>query len=556
MIDASVAVPEREKGSERSFAKLLPLLIPSLYSLIVAYLLTRHDTFEEWDGVMQLFAGREIVAGLGYNGWTSHFWPPLYSFLIGLADIFMSGFAAAKLISALSGVFLLYIVHHLTLELTGNRVTGTLSQAFLAVNPLFLTASIQAENHMLDSLFFVMALLLLLRALRIPQSDERERLKGLFIVGLVAGLAGLTRYTSYILYPLGAAAVLLAGLSYSHKRASSTLSLVASFSAGFVVVSLPWWLYNTIANGAPLHSWQYMNIGSRLYPNGREWWWSAQAGFDGLWDIFRRYPDAYLKNFKLNLLESYTLLTAPAILGALAPLGIPSALEFLLRLRPRQGFIVFGGLTLFICLVSQAFVFSEVFLNWTVILTSLSTVFLYNYLRSLGKKYANLRRFHFDKMVIAAFLAWGILFTHETTMSYIANDDIDGGQLVDRAEVTRALNAYDAELSNKYIMAIHPARAYYAETNWLMLPLHYRGSLEELVAYEGLSSRVLDFAPKYPSTVQHPRPAADYLIFDTAASRHLRQFSFLLDAKSDAIPNHFKTVYRSPRVVVFRVAAD
>ena len=62
----------------------MPWFVPITYSFIALILIIfYHTTFEEWDGVIQLFAGREIFQGYNYIGWPSHFWPPLYSFLIG-----------------------------------------------------------------------------------------------------------------------------------------------------------------------------------------------------------------------------------------------------------------------------------------------------------------------------------------------------------------------------------------------------------------------------------------------------------------------------------------
>ena len=69
------------------FSRVYGIWIPLLYAVILIPLFFLHDTFEEWDGVMQFFAGREILTGFGYNGWTSHFWPPLYSLLIGIGSL-------------------------------------------------------------------------------------------------------------------------------------------------------------------------------------------------------------------------------------------------------------------------------------------------------------------------------------------------------------------------------------------------------------------------------------------------------------------------------------
>ena len=148
--------------------------IPLLFLLVVLFASYFHDTFEEWDGVMQFFAGKEIVTGFGYNGWTSHFWPPLYSLLIGLGALLMPGFQAAKAISIIASVATLLIAYHFAFELSGNKKVGLLTQLFLFLNPLFIVSAMQAENHMIDTLFFVSATFLLLRAINIGNTNFKQ----------------------------------------------------------------------------------------------------------------------------------------------------------------------------------------------------------------------------------------------------------------------------------------------------------------------------------------------------------------------------------------------
>lgn len=54
-------------------AKYNSLTIPALYFFTILILSYFHTTFEEWDGVMQYFSGKEMFSGGGYHGWTSHF---------------------------------------------------------------------------------------------------------------------------------------------------------------------------------------------------------------------------------------------------------------------------------------------------------------------------------------------------------------------------------------------------------------------------------------------------------------------------------------------------
>jgi len=327
---------------------LKPTIIPLLFAIAAVIVAYFHDTFEEWDGVMQLFAGREIFQGLGYQGWTSHFWPPLYSFLVGLLDLFIDGFWAAKIVSIISGSILLYVVYKFAVFLTSNSKVGILSQAFLALNPLYFLSTIQAENHMLDSLFFVTGLFLLLRAV------ENRSTRSFIIVGIIFALACLSRYTSYILLPL---ALIIVFLSFNLKNA---IKMSLAFLLPFLVVSLPWYYVNMVNNGSPLFTWQYMNIGSAVVDSNHfRWWWLTQAKYNGIQDIIVSHPIPYLKNFLMNCIRSGVIILISA--KVLAPAVFPALFDGFINMKSKLFFPLIGGLFLFVVLVSQAFVFDQVF---------------------------------------------------------------------------------------------------------------------------------------------------------------------------------------------------
>jgi len=515
--------------------------IPLLYALLLLPLFFLHDTFEEWDGVIQFFAGREILTGSGYNGWASHFWPPLYPLLVGLGNLFIHGFAAAKLVSAVSSILLLYVAYEIAVELSNEKTTGLLTQLFLCLNPLYVLSSLQAENHMLDSFFFVSGLLFLLKSLK------EKNAKTLLATGLLCGLAGLSRYTSYALVPTSLIVLML----ILDLKKAIRLSLV--FVLGFALVSLPWWYYNTLANGSPLHTWQYMNIGAAVVPKiegKQEWWWSTQSRFNGILGIVSAMPLAYLRNFARNVISSSKLLLMSA--GVLVPFALPAVFASVIKLK-RNALVALVGLTsMYIVVVSQAFVFEQVFLSWTVIMTSLSVMFLLDYVDSCEKRYAFLKRCRCIVWVIACLSVAGSILTFYRIVPYIS-DKSDGGQLADSQSVTKALREHDPNIETKFIMAIHPARAYYVGAKYLMIPLYYEGSLDGLVTYEGMSERVKTYAQKYPSTIANSKIRADYVIYDINVKRCLPQFAFLLDPSSKKVPRNFKVVYRSGKVVVYEV---
>jgi hypothetical protein len=524
------------------FSRVYSIWIPLLYAVILIPLFFLHDTFEEWDGVMQFFAGREILTGFGYNGWTSHFWPPLYSLLIGIGSLFIPGFEAAKLISIIASILLLYVAYEFAMELSNETKVGLLTQLFLILNPLYVLSSFQAENHMLDSFFFVFGLLLFLKSLKKPNN------RTFFVTGLICGFAGLSRYTSYTLVPIE---IIVLFLFLDHKK-SIKYSLMLVF--GFTLINLPWWYYNTIINGSPLHTWQYMNIGfgvtQTINISPEKWWWSEQSKFNGILDIISAMPFAYFKNFARNVIKSGMWLVVSA--GVLAPFTIPAIFESCITLKPEIVLTLLGLLTLFVALVSQAFVFDQVFLSWSVVMTVLSVMFLLKFVGMCQNQYQFLARCRLVILVIVSLSVAGLALTSYRIVSYI-NDKNDGGELADNDLVTKAIRKYDSNIETKYIMAIHPARAYYAGSKFLMIPLYYQGTVEGLVAYEGLSDRVITYAPKYPSVMANSDLRADFIIYDIATQRYLPQFSYLLNPSSDKIPENFRVVYQSKQAVVYEI---
>jgi len=489
---------------------------------------------------MQLYAGNEIITGLGYNGWASHFWPPLYPLLIGLGALLVPGFQAAKAISIIAGVVTLLIAYYFAIELSGSKKVGLLTQLFLSLNPLFFLSTIQAENHMINTLFFVSAIFLLFRAINIEDTNFRTFL----YLGFIVGLAGLCRYTSYALVPI----VILSIFLFINRRA---FALFSAFLIGFITISLPWWTYNVTINGSPFYTWQYMNIGSHVFPNRAEWWWDAQANFDGVVDIIAAYPLLYIKNFMGNVFNSGILIVVTS--GILAPFIIPAIFDSFLSIKFKNFLILFGGYAVFVLLVSQAFVFDQVFLSWVVIFTPLIIVFLVKYTAKSQEKYELIKKYHLGTVFVILLCIGGLTVTSWKIVRYVSTDDFDGGQLVRESEVTQALIEYDSDIEKKYVMSVHPARAYYSGSNWLMSPLYYEGSIHGFVQYENTHRRIKEYAPKFPSRSDISSLKADYLIYDIALKRHLPLFSFLLEKQSEETPANFNLIFWSPEVVVYEI---
>jgi hypothetical protein len=522
--------------------------LPLLYGLTLLALAPVHSMFSEYTGPMQYFSGKELLSGGGYHGWASEFWPPLFSLLIGSIGLFWSGFFAGKLISIVSGSLLLWVAYEAAADFSGLESVRLWAQMFLGSSPIYLSESLQADNHMLDALIFNCGLLLFLRSAR------EARIIGLFLAGTVCGLAGLTRYTSYVL-------VLLPCSLLGFQRPGRAVGFGASFIAGFAMASLPWWLYNAAYNGSPVHTLQYLNVYVGTFGKFTNslpilWHWMAALNNGGPMAMIVGHPGAYTRNVIRNIPAAVRLLIAMA--GALGFFVAPGVLECLLRLKPSESFAIFGTLVVSVVTVSQAYINPYMLLPWNPLMVMVGAAFLVPYLSRLEDRFPRLVALHARRWAVSLLLLVNLTLCVRALKEY-RDEPLTDRPLVHLDEITRALKNHDPDIGSKVIMAIDPARAYYAGAKYLATPFEYVGSVDGLVDYKGISQRMRHYAPKYPSSMDESSLRADYLVYTRLDESNpwqpqdSAQFAFLLDAKSSQIPSNFRPIYQSPEAVVYEV---
>jgi hypothetical protein len=523
------------------------LWIPVIYAITLIGLSQFHRVFDEWGGVMLYFSGREIIAGMGYHGWTSYFWPPLFSFLIGVGSLILPGFLAGKLISILSASALLFVAFHFAGEMFHRKEIGWWAQAFLTVSPIYVYQSLLAHNHMLDALLFVTGLYLFLRSLRDPKPVS------FLIAGLACGLAGLTRYTSYVLFALPLITfVVKPGFWRAAKWG-------VAFWIGFIVICLPWWYANTADNGSPFYSLEHLNICTAVVAhspgNNDSLWWCANQNLKGIADLVAAYPREYVRNFVNNVFQSIKLLIEYG--GVLALFVVPAVFESIFFVEPRHWMTIFGVLASSVTLVSQAFVNEWYLLGWIAPIIVITVMFVLKYLDRIMENFPNLKKYHVSHVFLAFLVLAGLGLTLKRLVTFTL-EDRDYLLLGDIERVTQALKEHDSNLQSKVVMANDPVWAYYAGSKYLVTPEDYEGTLEAMVSYSGISEQVKNYAPKYPTSMAKSKLQADYLIYFKTPTiwigpRELPQFSFLLNPGSDKIPNNFELVYQSPDVVAYEI---
>lgn len=540
----STAIPTRATLASLS-KRLLTfpgLVIPSIYFVALLALSRLHTRFDEWGGVMQFFAGQELVAGRGYRGWASHFWPPMFSALIGLGGHLVSPFLAGKLISIVASTLLVAVTYALALQLTGDRRVALWSQAFLVLNPLYARESIGAHNHLLEPLFLVTGLWLSLEGARERAISKQA------LAGLLCGLAALARYTSYALLAVPCLVALRL-----HRERGRAAALAMAFWIGFAVVSLPWWYEDTRLNGSPLATWEALNVCSAVMtpePHTlRSLWWCSEQPIDGVLGIARAYPIEYLRNMKRNIGQSIVdLATSTAIL---APFVIPALFWAPFLAQPADWIVMFGTLAAYLGLVVQDHAEVRYLLAWIPLLTVMSVSLLITYLDRCAQRVPAFGRHHLAVGLMAALWLIGAWESKGAIVSDLRGEWSEM-PIARVRQATKALRRHDPDLKNKTIMASDPAWAFYAGSRYLATPLGYGGTVEGLANYEGVSDRVRVYAPKYPADLSTFR--AGYFVYTKPIRGDgLSRFSFLLDPSSDRIPSSFAPVYRSPEVVVYRI---
>lgn len=544
-------------GTEGLFGRLASLLAelplpspeyrtPLVYFAVLVIAASFHSTFWEWGGVMQVFEGREILHGQGIHGWASHFWPPLFALLTGIGGLVMPAFTAGKIIGACSSASLLLVTYKLALLMFGDRREAILSQVFVALNPLYAYESFQAHNHMLDAFLFVSGLYLFLTSLR------THSLRAMVCAGALCGLAALSRYQSLVLLALPVVLLLR-----SARR--DALRYSTAFFLAFAAVSSPWWIYNTIQNGSPFNTWEYLNLGAVLFPGERaRWWWNAQSAYHGTLDLIKAFPGSYARNSLYNL--GYCAKAFLAYGGITSVFVIPGIYDSILTLDRKVATALYTLSGCMLILVCQVFLPNYELLSSIVLFTPLSVAFGARYSGQVARRLPRFTRIRVEQVLFGCLLLAGLTLT--LLKCYLTlRDPSAGGVLPEARSVARVLRHRDPAIGSKVVMAIDPGVAYHAGSEYLETPGYFEGSLDDMVNYRGLSREVRSHAAKYPSNLPDSLLRADYLYYTRVTSDPLSpfpesepaQFSFLFDTSSSKIPADFRLVYRSDDAVVYEI---
>lgn len=168
------------------------------------------------------------------------------------------------------------------------------------------------------------------------------------------------------------------------------------------------------------------------------------------------------------------------------------------------------------------------------------------------KNYMNIPELITVIIVLSSLFMSGFL-AQQYISSYLENQRDDYGQLADYQTISQILKDLDPFLEKKYVMAMNPAYSYYCGSGFLMVPLYYNGSLEDMVQYKDLAPKIIEYAPKFTPSSFSPPLRADYFIYTCSLQRFLPQYDFLFNPDSPQIPSNFRLIYNTRQVVVYSV---
>ncbi|MGD0765213.1 MAG: glycosyltransferase family 39 protein [Dehalococcoidia bacterium] len=207
-------------------------------------------------------AGDQWVAGPGGNA--TSFLPPGWPLSLGAAfALFGTHLLVAKLLNVVAGVITVYLAYRIG-ELLFGRTAGLLGAALLAFYPSLIYWSSTVYSDIYFTMWFSLAVFVLLRT---REMTGRRLIAGTVLLGLVTGVATLTRGQGVLLVPL---VFVFWALFRGWRQAFEWAALVV---AGAAVVVLPWTVRNVATFHAPVvvsvNDGFNLRIGHSPYATGR-----------------------------------------------------------------------------------------------------------------------------------------------------------------------------------------------------------------------------------------------------------------------------------------------
>lgn len=242
------------------YRRYLPVAIVLVVFLLIEVILFRVHSFPlargETDGIgyMARAAGPLFQA--------DPFHGPGYSLAIRVVQSTgLAPFASAKSVSLASAVVFL-LATWLILKSLGSQQEALLAVLFIAFSPMTLVRGVTILSDMMAASLFLSTLALLV----VP---KEVRIQHFILAGVLAGLAYLTRYIYVI--TLAVPLICLLFRPREEPRRSSGIGRILLYYLGFLVITLPWFIFMSRIKGNPFWNENYLNIAFKMHEHARGW---------------------------------------------------------------------------------------------------------------------------------------------------------------------------------------------------------------------------------------------------------------------------------------------
>ncbi len=282
--------------------RIIALIIGSLFVVMMAWIsFTQHriggygvETDFYWDYApaadnlthLEIDLDRHRYRGPGY---------PLILAIMSSAT--GDSFTAGRIISLLAAIIVMVITWRLTKDLFGPG-WGVWAIIALALNCTFIEYTFRVGTDM----FFTALCALFFYLLTIE-----PKMRNVFLVGLIAGYAFLTRYN-------GAALVLVSiiWVVFSHSNRKKRLKRIGCFSAGLALTLLPWIVLLYFRTGNPFYNLNSMNIAYEVFGRGKvawdQFWFVGEGEYpSGIFDLVISFPKELISTLLANFFHHFQM---------------------------------------------------------------------------------------------------------------------------------------------------------------------------------------------------------------------------------------------------------
>jgi 4-amino-4-deoxy-L-arabinose transferase-like glycosyltransferase len=317
-------IAERKPLLERNEYVILAVLLIITFMLRF-YVLPAREVIE-YDGVHWAMLGKNLFSGKGYTepeGIFQWYYPPLYPINLGIFWLFLKNAElAGGMVSLVYGTLLPVLVYLLTRSLYGKKAAVTAAILIAFYPPLVDVSS----AVLADSMFIFLSILSVLAGY---YALNRFRSIPFFVLGSLISILYLTKSAGIQYVGIFLLWIIIYGIQ-EKKGGIQTLRMITFFLIGFMILSLPYFIYLknhfgqwTASELSSISLYEGIKVDENDYPyksyqltaDASEMAYWTSSSYTGrhirLLDVFRKDPQEFLSRYFRNLKKLSSFLFIP-----------------------------------------------------------------------------------------------------------------------------------------------------------------------------------------------------------------------------------------------------